>query len=106
MLFDHKIVGAGEGKQQSQLNIGKDMGRRLQEGSGRRCPDRAPFLTWPLWGGCVYHLSLNSLRRYCELGLKVGIAGGWCSCDIVDLGKETLNPGGSALQVALVKGQS
>ena len=54
----------------------------------------------------MYHLSLNSLRRYCELGLKVGIAGGWCSCDIVDLGKEILNPGGSALQVALVKEQS
>lgn len=43
-------------------------------------------------GGCVYHLSLNSLRRYCELGLKAGIADDWCSCDIVDLVK-ALSPG-------------
>lgn len=32
MLFDHKIVGAGEGKQQSQLNIGKDMKEDFRKG--------------------------------------------------------------------------
>lgn len=32
MLFDHNIVGAGERKQHSQLNIGKDMEEDFRKG--------------------------------------------------------------------------
>lgn len=45
MLFDHKIVGAGEGKQQSQLNVGKDTGRVDFRKGGGRCGDVVPIIS-------------------------------------------------------------
>lgn len=69
MPFHCKILGAGGGKQWSQLNIEKAKGRVDFRKGRERGAQIEPSLSSS--GHCgkeyVYNLSLNSSWRYCEL---------------------------------------